>query len=148
MLIDRKTSSFSFLVFFPSGHINGPKKDIEIVNTDTAKITLKQSDDDEILLVCPVDKAFFVLCSGWASIFPHLTKSMYGLSCKGLSVGDIIMVAKTKQSGGARRHSSISVHKRQIQEIEDQSIQEKKEKEDSDDEQPKDLSIKRPVLLQ
>ena len=107
--------------------------DIEImIDNPGAKIIVKQDKQEDGVLVCPVDKPFFVFCRGWASLFPLLTRHNYGLACKMLSKGDIIMVAITKKK-------SISIA------MKDKTKRQgnKRKQENYKDEQPIDLSFKR-----
>ena len=106
--------------------------DIEIlIANPEAKIIVKQANQEDGVLVCPVDKPFFEFCRGWASLFPLLTKQNYGLACKMLSKGDKIMVAISKKK------SILFPMKDKIK------IQGTKMKhENHKDEQPIDLSFK------
>ena len=106
--------------------------DIEILSANhEARIIVKQANEEDGVLVCPWDKPFFVVCRGWASLFPLLTKQNYGLACKMLSKGDNIMVAISKKK------SILFPMKDKIK------IQGTKMKhENHKDEQPIDLSFK------
>ena len=115
-------------------------KDIEIINADTAKLRVKQANEEEATMVCPVDKPLFVFCSGWASLFPDLTKTIFGLTCKVLSRGDIIMVAKNRQLVQTSRASNSP--EKDNHNIQRQAIEEKYKDDDDEDEQPKDFSFK------
>ena len=111
--------------------------DIEIlIANHDAKIIVKQAKQEDGLLVCPVDKPFFVFCKGWASLFPLLTKQNYGLACKMLSKGDTIMVAITKKK--CISFPMKDKIKRQGK---------KRKHENYKDEQPIDLSLKRHNIL-
>ena len=125
----------------------GEIKEIELMNAATAKLKVKQANEEEVLMICSVDNPFFVFCSGWASLFPDLTKIMFGLTCKMLSPGDNIMVAKNKQLTQTSRGSNFPVEstktyiRRPIYRIEEKY----KDPDEDDDEQPKDLSSTRHV---
>ena len=124
--------------------------DIAIVNDNTARVTVKQANTEDALLTCQVDQPFFIFCAGWASLFPLLTRNKYGLSCKVLSRGDIIMVARDKQKGDRRQDlntpmvSSWATKDKTETQIRKDSNE---LSEEDDEEQPTDLSVKRWTVI-
>ena len=128
----------------------GEIKDIAIVNDNTARVTVKQTNAEDALLTCQVDQPFFIFCAGWASLFPLLTSNKYGLSCKVLSRGDIIMVARDKQMRESRQDLDTSrVSPWATKEKTETHIRKDSNElsEDDDEEQPTDLSVKRQTFL-
>lgn len=125
----------------------GEIKDIAIVNDNTARVTVKQANTEDALLTCQVDQPFFIFCAGWASLFPLLTSNKYGLSCKVLSRGDIIMVARDKLMRRKRRqnlNTTIVAPFITKDKTETQIRRDSNElSEEDDEEQPTDLSVKR-----
>ena len=120
----------------------GEIKDIAIVNDDTARVTVKQANTEDALLTCQVDQPFFIFCAGWASLFPLLTSNKYGISCKVLSRGDIIMVARDKLMRERRQDLNTTKKKTETQMRKGSNEFFK----DDDEEQPSDLRVKRHTL--
>ena len=89
-------------------------------------------DDTNVTFVCDDDYPFFVFCSGWSSLSPLLTKVKYSLSCKVLSVGDICLVTRERKDIIRRNEDICS---KMIVDVDDDT--------DYDNDQPKDLSIKK-----
>ena len=89
-------------------------------------------DDTNVSFVCDDDHPFFVFCSGWSSLSPLLTKVKYSLSCKVLSVGDICLVTRERKDIIRRNEDICS---KMIVDVDDDT--------DYDNDQPKDLSIKK-----
>lgn len=71
-------------------------QNIEMIDANTVKLTLECGVEEEASLICRIEQPFFIFCAGWASLVPFMTKDKYGISCKILSEGDIIIGARTK----------------------------------------------------
>jgi hypothetical protein len=121
-------------------------KSIAIVSDGTAKLTLKQDNEADATLVCAVDQPFFIFSAGWASLFPLLTKNNYGISCRILSMGDTIMVARTNVRRQEIKSNPAFIHGNDHKVIEAPSDDHETHKE-GDNEQPTDLSMKRHFML-
>jgi hypothetical protein len=121
-------------------------KGIVIVSDDTAKLILKQDNEEDATLVCGVDQPFFIFGVGWASLFPLMTKHKYGISCRIISMGDTIMVARNKPRRQEMKTNPAFIHANEYKVTEVQSNDHETYKE-GDNEQPTDLSIKRHVMI-
>ena len=119
---------------------------IGIVSENTAKLTLKQDNEADATLVCGVDQPFFIFGAGWASLFPLMTKNKYGISCRILSMGDTIMVARNKLRRQEMKTYPAFIHAKDNKVTGAKSDDHETYKE-GDNEQPTDLSIKRHFML-
>ena len=121
-------------------------KSIDIVSDGTAKLTLKQENEADATLVCGVDQPFFIFSAGWASLFPLMTKNMYGISCRILSMGDTMVVARNKLRRQEMKTYPAFIHAKDNKVTVVQSDDHETYRE-GDNEQPTDLSIKRHFML-
>ncbi|VDP45210.1 unnamed protein product [Soboliphyme baturini] len=60
------------------------------------------------LLEVGVERPFFVLKRGWSSYSPQQTKSVYGLSCRRLQVGDVCIYVTKGEQQRSKRSSTVS----------------------------------------